>query len=80
MNVERPLNAVGPQRAGHPHHVQKIPFATVFLPLPLVRIVKVAVVQTAHKLVVKTDRVKAEKDSAGCSDIVFEFAQKFGFG
>ena len=63
--VRRPVDAFGPQRVGHAHHVEQVPAAAVVLPFARIRVDQVAPEQEARDLVVEADRVVADADGAG---------------
>src|SRR5690606_36713667 len=62
VRAYRPLDAVRPERSGHPYHVQHVPARPPVLPSPFIGVIRVPPAGKADTLIVKTNVIETDKD------------------
>ena len=76
----RPVDAIGPQRIRHAHHVQQIPPAALVLPLARIGVDEVAPEHEARDFIVKPDGVVAHANGAGLRKLGLDAVRKLALG
>jgi len=80
VRLDRPLDAIGPQRIGHAHHVKQIPATALVLPFTCVGVYQVAPKQVARYFVVKSDGVITHANRTGLRQHLFNLCGKGALG
>ena len=74
-----PVNPLRTESAGHSNDVEQVPARATVLPLPLIRVVKIAPEKMLEKFIVEADGVKAEDNRFGGKNLVNKDFREFAF-